>query len=366
MPGKTLNSKKTLVLSAADVQSIITYRGPDQLMDDLIDRLEHEIKHYNQEEVIIPARDGFNYAVPRIGLVEWMPLYQIGNKVTIKIVGYHPENPGLHGLPTILSSISQYDTATGHLTGIVDGVLLTALRTGAASAIASKYLAKGQSAVVGLIGCGMQAVTQLHALSRVIDVEQVLYCDKDKTTEESFRKRTEVLHLNAGLRPASIDDIVASSDILCTATSIAAHAGPLFDGITPKPHIHINAVGSDFPGKVEIPMDIIDNAFLCPDFVEQALVEGECQRVPRDRIDADLTAVTRDPATFAVHKNSITVFDSTGWALEDQVIMDMFMEYAEMLGVGTEMQLEFAPEDSKDPYHFISHSIHAEKDFDKS
>ena len=80
----------------------------------------------------IPARSGFNYNVPQLGLIEWMPLYQVGSKVTIKIVGYHPKNPKIFGLPTILSSISQYDTITGHLLGLADGVLLTALRTGAA------------------------------------------------------------------------------------------------------------------------------------------------------------------------------------------------------------------------------------------
>ena len=70
-----------------------------------------------------------------------MPVYKKGKEVVIKVVGYHPHNPGKFNLPTILSSISSYDTTTGHLKGIADGVLLTALRTGAASAVASKVMA---------------------------------------------------------------------------------------------------------------------------------------------------------------------------------------------------------------------------------
>jgi ornithine cyclodeaminase/alanine dehydrogenase-like protein (mu-crystallin family) len=282
-----------------------------------------------------------------------MPLYQIGSKVTIKIVGYHPENPDRYGFPTILSSISQYDTNTGHLSGIADGVLLTALRTGAASAIATRHLAHQKSKVLGLIGCGAQAVTQLHAIARVFDIETILFYDKDPQTMASFPERVDALQLNAEFKPGSIDAVVTSSDILCTATSIATHEGPLFSDLNTKPHLHINAVGSDFPGKVEIPMDFIDQSFLCPDFIEQALKEGECQRLTPDRIDADLSMITRSPGKYDSFKHKRTVFDSTGWALEDHVIMNIFIEYARTLGIGTSLDLEFIPEDSKNPYHFI-------------
>jgi len=101
-------------------------------------------------------------------------------------------------------------------------------------------------------------------------------------------------------------------------------------------------------------MDIIDRSFLCPDFIDQALIEGECQRVTADRIDADLPTIVRRPKHFTNFKNKISVFDSTGWALEDHVIMNIFMDHASRLKIGMEVELEFIPEDSKNPYQFIS------------
>lgn len=357
----SLPSTKTLVLTAQDIQSIISYHGVDTIMDKLIDSLEKHIKVYNSKDIQIPARSGFNYKIPKVGLVEWMPLYQVGNKVTIKIVGYHPRNPTDYNLPTILSSISQYDSNTGHLLGLVDGVLLTALRTGAASAIASSHLARKDSATLGLIGCGAQAITQLHAISRKFDIKDVIYYDKDETASASFEHRASCLGLNSSFHPKSIEEIVAHADIICTATSIEVDEGPLFENLPTKNNVHINAVGSDFPGKVEVPMDIIDQSFLCPDFIDQALIEGECQRVSADRIDADLSDLTRSPKKYEKFKDEITVFDSTGWALEDHVIMNDFLHYASELDIGEEIELEFIPEDSKNPYHFIQEGVLAEQ-----
>ena len=345
---------KTLILTSPDVQSIITYHGVDTIMDNLIHSMEKEMIEYHPDNIQIPARSGFNYQKPKVGLVEWMPLYQVGNKVTIKIVGYHPRNPDDYNLPTILSSISQYDSNTGHLLGLLDGVLLTALRTGAASAIATSHLARKDSTTLGLIGCGAQAITQLHAISRKFNIKEVIFYDKDKTTSDSFQHRASCVGLHSTFHAKSIEEIVAHSDILCTATSIEVDKGPLFEKLIPKPHVHINAVGSDFPGKVELPMDIIDRSFLCPDFIDQALIEGECQRVNAERIDANLSDITRTPADYKKYQDKISVFDSTGWALEDHVIMNDFLHYASELGIGKEIELEFIPEDSKNPYHFIS------------
>ncbi len=353
---------KSTILTALDIQSIITEYGLDNVMDNLIERMEQEIKSFHPDKIEIPARAGFNYNVPNIGLVEWMPLYQKGNKVTIKIVGYHPKNPSKFSLPTIISSISQYDTQTGHLLGIADGVLMTALRTGAASAIATKYLANPSSKTLGLIGCGAQSVTQLHAISRCLDIENVLYFDKDPETASTFENRVSWLNLNAVFEYLPLEEIPARSDVLCTATSIEIDEGPLFENIKAQPHLHINAVGSDFPGKVELPMDVINASFLCADFIDQALIEGECQRISRERIDTDLSTLLAFPEKFDYVKNKLSVFDSTGWALEDHICMNIFLEYASNLGIGKEVELEFLPGNSKSPYHFMTELVAVRND----
>jgi len=348
-----IKKNKTLLLSASDVQEIILNEGLDQVMDALIERLEKAIQNYSAEEIDIPMRSGFNYENPVTGLIEWMPLYHKGNDVMMKVVGYHPDNPSERSLPTIISSISAYCTKTGHLKGIIDGVLPTALRTGASSAVISRILAKKEAKILGLIGCGAQAITQLHALSRVFDFEKILVYDTDKSALNSFAQRSAVLNLNIPIEATEIKEIVGHADILCTATSVDVGAGPLFNGIESQAHLHINAVGADFPGKVEIPLSFLEKNFVCPDFKLQALIEGECQQLDEKNIGSEWMEVIQNQQDYIKYRNEKTVFDSTGWALEDWVAMELFMEYAVKLGLGTEVELESISEDPKNPYEFM-------------
>lgn len=348
---------KTLILPQKDIQDIIQHHGPDKVMDDLIASLAEAVASFDPMATKIPVRSGFNYEKPQPGLIEWMPLYYDQAEVVLKLVGYHPKNPSDYALPTILSNISAYDTRTGHLKTVMDGVLLTSLRTGAASAVASRLMAHPESRILGLIGCGAQAVTQLHALSRVLPIEQVLIYDIDAETVASFAQRCASLNLNVRIIPDSIQEVVRNSDILCTATSIEPGAGPLFSDLETKPFLHINAVGSDFPGKVEVPLDFLRQSFVCPDFLDQALIEGECQRLEASEINEDWTRLAASPEAYSALKNQRTVFDSTGWALEDAVVLKLFSEYASNLGLGKEIQLEAIEGDAKGPYEFLKKTV---------
>lgn len=350
------NKNKTLVLSSFDIQEILRHFGVDWTMMTLVERLGIAINNYNPQKLSIPVRSGFHYEKPEPGLIEWMPLYNQddeGGKVLIKVVGYHPSNPGKLNLPTIVSTISEYDTHSGHLCALIDGVLATAIRTGAASAIASKLMAKPTSSILGLIGCGTQAVTQLHAISLYFKIERVLFYDIDPNASASFEKRCSVLNLDIDFVSTNIEEIVNESDILCTATSIDIGAGPLFSNTQTKPHLHINAVGSDFPGKVEIPFELLQKSFVCPDFTEQAIIEGECQQLEQKDIGAGLIEVAQNPDKYAYLQNERSVFDSTGWALEDKVIMDLFLDCASELGLGQELEIENRPNDTRNPYDFF-------------
>jgi len=346
-------SNVTHVLSSSDVQQIVRHVGLDKMMDSLIARLISAFRNFSPQATQIPARSGFHYEKPANGLVEWMPLHTLGREVVIKMVGYHPANPVDYNLPTILSTVSCYDTRTGSLTGLMDGVLLTAFRTGAASAVASRYLAHPGSKVLGIMGCGAQAVAQLHALSRVFDLEKVLIYDKDPSATASFAGRCSCLNLKMKIEAAALPTVVAGSDILVTATSIEVGAGPLFDHLETQPHLHINAVGSDFPGKVEVPLGFLKNSFVCPDFLDQALAEGECQQLNPEDIGPTIAEVVKNPASFDFVKQQRSVFDSTGWALEDQVAMELFLEFAQEMGLGQEIEIEYVPQDAKNPYHFL-------------
>lgn len=346
---------KTLLLSQSDLHEIVSRVGVDRMMDELIARLRTALIAFDTAETEIPVRAGFHYEAPVPGLIEWMPLLAKNESVLMKIVGYHPDSPDKLRLPTILSTLSRYDPTSGHLLALVDGTFLTAMRTGAASALASQALAKPDSATIGLIGCGAQAVTQLHALNRMFPVTDVLIHDVDPTALKTFRDRVANFSSNGfRIHPTPVSELVASSDILCVATSVPIGAGPVFAAQETRPWLHVNAVGSDFPGKIECPRDLLLRSFVCPDVPGQAMREGECQQLTAAQIGADFATLIKDAESYEALRLRTSVFDSTGWALEDQVALSLLLEIAQAFDLGTDIQIENVSMDPRSPYEFLS------------
>ncbi len=348
----------TLILTGSDVHSVLRHVGLDVFMDALIERLRVAVSGFDGEATVIPVRSGLAYSQPEEGLIEWMPCLRPGEHVVLKIVGYHPSNGRTNGLPTVISTVSAYDATSGHLMALADATLLTALRTGAATALATDVLARADARTIGLIGTGAQAVTQLHALTRVRAVESVLYYDTDPAASASFAQRVASFTSGVSFRAMPADDVVRSSDIVCTATSVGVGEGPVFGEVEPKPWCHFNAVGSDFPGKVEIPVSLLERSLVCPDFRLQAVTEGECQQLHVDSIGPDLTAVVRDRDLYEGARERLTVFDSTGWALEDDIAMGLLAELAESQGLGTRIDIEAVSGDALNPYDFSTEYAH--------
>jgi len=323
-------------------------------MDEAIAELTHAFSEFNEKSYEIPIRDGFDYHHPTLGLVEWMPTMQVNGHIVLKIVGYHPSNPITKNLPSVLSTSFSINTQTGHVTGIMDSTFTTAIRTAAASAIATRALARSDSSVLGLIGCGAQALSQLHAISRVMSLKQVLLFDTDDAVSLSFAQRAGALELtNIEIKVTPLTELVSRADIICTSTSVEIGQGPVFNDQMLQAHLHINAVGSDFPGKVEVPVSVLKRSLVCPDFLQQAVLEGECQQLPANAIGPDIAKLVQQITKYEKYKNQTTVFDSTGWALEDFVMHNLVLKYAKKLNCGTDVQMTTAAQDCKDPYRFL-------------
>lgn len=341
---------KTRILDRHHIGRIVAEVGADALMDEAIRALDATIAGLD-DTTVDRARDGFRYSTPEPGLVEWMPVMRVGEQVTIKVVGYHPTNPARRGLPTIVATVGVYDTRTGHLEGLVDGTFLTALRTGAASAVASRVLARPDAARLGLVGLGAQAVTQAHAMARTFPLTHVLIADTDPDAVASFPIRTErLLPPGAVVEEASVETIMATADIVCTSTSIDPGAGPLFDDLHTPAWQHVNAVGSDLPGKTELPRALLTRSLVCPDHLAQARLEGECQQLADHEIGPTLADVLADPGRHHRHRQERTVFDSTGWAVEDLVAVELLLGHANRLGLGVLLEIEDLGGDPRDPY----------------
>jgi ornithine cyclodeaminase/alanine dehydrogenase-like protein (mu-crystallin family) len=346
---------KTLIIRPQDIAEVIKRVGIDALMDRMIFGLTQAFKELNRDRGELRSRAGF-VKKPSCACVEWMPyMRKTDQSVTIKVVAYQPDNIQTVGIPTVLATTSLYDFKTGHLVALSDGVILTAMRTGAASAIASSIFAHPDTAIVGLVGAGAQAITQLHALSRVFSLQEVLVYDINPDVARSFCDRAAFLGLP--IRICCLEELERNADIICTATSVDEGAEPVITGEYVKPHVHINAVGADIKGKTELPLSLLKKSFVCPDFLEQALVEGECQQLQPEEIGVSLMEAIERAQEFQSWREKQTIFDSTGLAMEDHVALEIMRELVQAYGLGQRLQLEYYPDNPYNPYEFMKNSV---------
>lgn len=347
----------TLCLDVHDLTAVMNAVGVERFIDELIAELRDAFIAYDQTEVQHLTRDGFSYVAPEMGLVEWMPAMAVGDLVAIKTVGYHPENPVHRRLPSVLATTAVYDTNTGRLVAVCEATMLTALRTGAASAVMTDALTPPGPITLGVVGCGAQAVTQILAISRIRPIARLVVADTDPAVAASLADRLPAGVLGPGVKPSvvrvgELGMRASEFDVICTCTSVEVEKGPVVELAGAKPSLHVNAVGSDFPGKIELPIDYLRGAVVIPDDLAQCLAEGESQQLAPEEVGPGMVAVLTDPA----HRelvNQRTVFDSTGWSYEDLIAARMFMKHATRLGLGTPVALQHQPEDPYNPLELL-------------
>jgi ornithine cyclodeaminase/alanine dehydrogenase-like protein (mu-crystallin family) len=343
----------SLFIGKEALVKIIDVVGIDLFMDALIHELTLALNQHDKNQTQVMVRNGFVYPAPNVGVLEWMPVMHADGEILVKLVAYNPLNPERHALPTIMSTMALFGSENGMLKVLTDGLFLTAVRTGASSAIASRILANPESRTVGLVGCGAQAITQLHALSRVFKLERALVYDTDPETAASFIKRAAFIPVH--IQTISLEELEIQSDIICTATTVGPGEGPVIRGNQLKKNVHINAVGSDLPGKTELPLHVLQKSFICPDFPEQAIYEGECQQLPADTVmGPSFFELVQNQSKYIEFQSGSTVFDSTGFALEDLVAVRLLRKFALEHGFGEIVQVEALPPDPKNPYSCLA------------
>lgn len=349
-PRPASGSLTTRIIGASDVAEMLDLVGRDAFMDLMIEALRGRFEDFDAGAVQARERDGFRYDKPDLGLLEWMPTHEVSGPVVIKMVGYHPTNPVQRRLPSVIATSAMWDTTSGHLVALGDATLLTSVRTGAASAVATDLLAREGPATVGVVGLGAQAVTQVHAISRVRPIERVIGIDTNDDVAATFPERIAFLGLDVEIREtAAAARIVSDVDVLVTCTSVDIGAGPVVGSAEPRPWLHVNAVGADFPGKLEIPLSLLEASLVVPDNRSQCLREGECQQIPERMVGPELwEIVQRGGPPDDIGRP--TVFDSTGWAVEDDAALRLAHGLALEHDLGTDIELESISSDPYDPY----------------
>lgn len=248
-----------------------------------------------------------------------MPAYVEGMEACgLKWVNVHPDNR-TRGLPTVMALIVLSDPKTGFPVAIMDGTYITNLRTGAAGGIAAEYLAKKSSSHIGFIGCGVQASFQLMALRNLFKIRTVTAYDKEPARMRQFVRQAARLGI-AAKACDSVEACVRNKDIVVTTTPSRK---PIVRAAWINPGTHINAIGADAKGKQELDPAIVKRARVIVDDMAQAVHSGEIN-VPLSKklfkagdIRATLGQVVIGARRGRVSAKDITVFDSTGLAIQD-------------------------------------------------
>lgn len=326
---------QTLILNQADVAQLAA-------AELVFDAVEEAFRLAGLGQVQMPAKSYLMF--PEFsGDLRTMPAYLPTLAAAgVKVVNSHPHNPKAN-LPTVMALIVLNDPVSGFPLAILSASVLTALRTGAGGALAAKMLARQDASSAGFIGAGTQARHQLKFLRLVRQIQTVLVYDVDKSRTEEFCIWAREAGLEA--RPASTAKEAAASDIVVTTTP---GRGPVCDAVAFRPGAHINAIGADAPGKQELPAEILLRARVVVDHREQAAHSGEINLpIARglyrpDKIYAELGEIVAGLKPGRTTDKEITLFDSTGLAIQDITVAKRIYDRAVEKGAGTYVDLGVA------------------------
>jgi alanine dehydrogenase len=303
---------KTILLSRGEIEKQLA-------MTEVLEVVENAFKLKAQGKAIMPAK--IYLELPQYhGDFRAMPAF-IDGSTGMKWVSVYPDNHH-HNLPVVMAMIILCDPNNSYPLAIMDGTHITNVRTGAVGGIAVRYLARKDSSVIGMIGAGKQAETQLLAINEVLpQLKEVKVFSLSFETSQRFAR--EMSHrLKVNIRPTENIDAAADADVVVTTTYAT---GPVVLKRHIKPGTHINAIGADAEGKQELEAALLAGAKIVIDDLEQASHSGEIN-VPLSRgqlkledIHCSLGEVVAGMKKGRENDGEITVFDSTGLAIQDIV-----------------------------------------------
>ena len=319
-------SMKTRLLTASDVSKIMR-------MKDVLVAVETAFRDYGNGAAQMPPKlyltlSQFN------GDFRAMPAYVEGS-AGIKWVSVYPDNPKIE-LPTVMATIIYSDPETGFPLAIMDATELTNYRTGAAGGVAAKYLARPDSQTFGLVGAGAQARTQLLAVTNYFNFTKIKIWSP--VEEQIDALATEFPELP--IEGAAIEE-AAACNIVSTTTPVRAY---IIERGWVSPGAHINAIGADAVGKQELDPQILKDAKVVVDDVAQAKHSGEINVALSGGLfhESDIYATLGEIVVGAKEgreAGEITVFDSTGLAIQDIATARMLFEAAKREGIGYEFDM---------------------------
>ncbi len=330
-----LGMVNVLFLSANDIEKVID-------MKKVIELVEIAFREKGLKKVQMPPKS-YLFFKKYNGDLRTMPAYlETLDVAAVKIVNSHPMNPQIHGLPTVMAVILLVDPSSGKPLSIMDGTVITRYRTGAAAAIATKYLWGLKEASVGLIGAGMVSSYSVEGLRYVVSISSVKIYD---IVNEKAKNLAQSLREGLGLDAKAVEsphEAVKEANVIVTATPSRS---PIVKNEWIEEGVHINAMGADAPGKQELDPRILKRAKIVVDDYEQAIHSGEIN-VPismgilePSEIYAELGEIVAGLKKGRESEKEITVFTSTGLAIQDAITA--WYVYSEAVKKGIGITLKF-------------------------
>lgn len=303
-------------------------------MGDAIETIESMFREYGRGEAeVFPVVLGHG-PDPATRFSMKSGLMQARGVVGLKVGSYWPGNRA-QGKEAHASSTLLLDPGTGYAHALVAASHLTALRTAAADAAAVRQLARADSSTLAIIGAGHQAWFELLAIREVRPVSTVMIANRSREAAEAFADRIRhELELDA--LAVEVKEAVQRADIIVTVT---AACGPLFEAGWTRPGTHVSAMGADGEGKQELDPQLVAKASLFADVVQQSISVGEYEAafkagcIERDRITTLGEVLNGAPGR--TDEEQITIFDSSGMALQDLAICSLALAKAVERGLAT-------------------------------
>jgi ornithine cyclodeaminase/alanine dehydrogenase-like protein (mu-crystallin family) len=326
-------SGSILFLSAAEVAEALSMQAAIAAVRDAFVQL-------SAGRARVPLRTPLRLAGDGAALFMPVHLPEQG-RLGLKVATVVPDNPG-RNLPTIQALVVVFDAATGCAEAVMDGEALTAVRTGAASGVATDALARADAAVAAVVGAGAQGRRQLEAVCCVRPIREALVFDADSAAALRF---AEEMADSQGIPVRALRAVsgIRAADVVCTATSSST---PVISDGDLAPGAHINAIGTYRPDAREIPGETVARARLVVDSREtylheagelvMALAEG---LLAADTTPAELGEVVAGTEPGRRDDDQLTLFKSVGNAVQDLAAAGVVLEEARRLGLGTEVEL---------------------------
>ena len=318
-----------IVISEADARSLVSVEDAIAVVENAFAAMAREqARNYPVVREVLGYRDavfgvktGCDTSLPLLGL---------------KAGGYWPHNLGA-GLGNHQSSTLLFDPETGRANALVSANYLTGVRTGAASAIATRHLARPDSTVLGIIGAGVQSQFQLRATLAVRPIRRVHAWSPSAHNLAALGRVAEELGL-AFTAESGCEAVARKADVLITVTPSQK---ALVDATWVRPGTHINAMGADTRGKQELDPQLVVQAAVFVDEPAQAIGIGECQHAFRAGLIGEhsfrgsIGAVIAGLCDGRRSSGEITLFDGTGVALQDLVVAALAVRNAARNRVGS-------------------------------